>query len=145
MSRLIAILGMIATLSLAWGLDRWLVTVRRLAQTDLNMSTFIWSLVAANILIAAAWVLLAWWALSRTPQDRIVGATYLLVGLILTVLVPIQMTAPESLQVFTLFDATRYFRLAYLDLGITTRFALSAAFGACLGALTLLLSKPKTG
>jgi hypothetical protein len=134
---------MIATLGLAWGLDHWLDTFRRQAQTEMNIPPLIWSIVAVNLLIAAAWALLAWWTLFRTPRDRIVGVTYLLVGLILTVLVPIQITVPDSIRGFTLFDATRFFRAAYLAPGITTRFALTAAFIFCLGVLNLLLPRSK--
>lgn len=138
MSKLIAFLSMIATLAVAYGLDWRLYLLQRRASADFNFAPFIWISVAANLLIAGLWIFLAWWVLFRTSRSWWVGGVYLVLGILLTVLLPVQLTAPEQLRNLTFFTQTQYIRATFMMVGFTSRFFLSAAYIAVLGAASLL-------
>ena len=82
---------------------------------------------------------LAWGMLSRMPDSRWVSITYFFGGLLVTILVAVQLTVPESWRGLLLFEETRMFRLMVMGvIGLTSRFTLSAAFICILGVAGFL-------
>ena len=138
MSRIISVLEMVLMLAFAWGLDYWVSLLRKGALTNLNFIPMIWGIAVANILIALIWVYLAWLVLKRNAGNRWVSLAYFLIGLLLTIFVPLQMTVPHSFRDLLLFEQTRFFRLGIMGMiGFTSRFTLSAAYVCVLGGISL--------
>jgi hypothetical protein len=134
---------MVVMLTFAWGLDYWVNLLRKSAMAEYNFILMMWGITAANLLIAAIWVYLAWLILKRNAGSRWVSVGYLLVGLLVTILVPIQLTVSESFREQLLFEQTRFFRLGIMGMiGFTSRFTLSAAYICVLGGISLFISKP---
>ena len=145
MSRLISILEIIILLAFAWGLDYWVNLLRREALAEYNFILMMWGITAANLLIAATWVYLAWLILRRNTGSRWVSVGYLLIGLLVTTLVPIQLTVTGILREQLLFEQTRFFRLGIMGMiGFTSRFTLTSAFICVLGGISLLIPKGET-
>jgi hypothetical protein len=91
-------------------------------------------MVIANLVIGILWVFLAWWVFNSS-RDLWIGITYSLIGIFVTLFIPLQLTLlGESL----LFEQTRYIRAALLELGFTSRFNLSGVYIAVLGIASFL-------
>ncbi len=145
MSRLISILEMVIMLIFAWGLDYWVNLLRRSAMAEFNFVLMMWGITAANLIIAAMWVYLAWLIMIRNPGSRWVSFGYFFVGLMVTIFVPIQLTVPGSLREQLLFEQTRFFRLGIMGMiGFTSRFTLSAAYICILGGISLTMTMKDT-
>jgi hypothetical protein len=146
MSRVISIVEMILMLTFAWGLDYWVNLLRKDALASLNFIPLVWGITTANLLIAVIWVYLAWLILRRNASSRWVSIAYFLVGLLMTILVPLQLTVPERFRDLLLFEQTRFFRLGIMGIiGFTSRFTLSAAYICVLGGVSLFVPNPKKG
>ncbi len=142
MLQVISITEMILTLVLAWGLDMWVNLLRKQALVGFKFTPYVWGIAAANLIIAGLWVYLAWVLLIRMPGSRWVSAVYLIAGLLVTILVALQLTIPESWRGWLLFEETRMFRLMVMGtIGFTSRFTLSAAFICMLGAAGFLVPR----
>lgn len=145
MSRMIAVLEMFVMLTFAWGLDYWVSLLRKDALVNLNFVPMVWGVAAVNMLTALMWVYLAWLVLRRNVGSRWVSLVYLLVGLLLTIILPLQLSIPEVIRGFFLFDQTRYLRLGIMGvIGFTSRFTLSAAYICVLGGVSFFVPKPVT-
>ena len=139
MLQVISITEMILTLALAWGLDLWVNLLRKNAAVGFNYAPYVLGIAVANLLVAGLWVYLAWGMLSRMPDSRWVSITYFFGGLLVTILVAVQLTVPESWRGLLLFEETRMFRLMVMGvIGLTSRFTLSAAFICILGVVGFL-------
>ena len=79
---LVSIAGLVGFLGIAWGCDGLMQFLRyRNAQTfSLNYVIF-WAYALIALVLAAAWLLLAWVVLVRLPGNFWVSLVYLLVGL----------------------------------------------------------------
>lgn len=146
MSRIIAVLEMALMLAFAWGLDYWVSLLRKGALTNLNFIPMIWGIAVANILIALIWVYLAWLVLKRNAGSKLVSFTFFLVGLSLTIFLPLQLTLSENIRELFLFEQTRFLRLGIMGMiGFTSRFTISAAYICVLGGITFFVSNPVKG
>ena len=143
MSKMIALLSMIATLAIAYGLDRWTWLLQKRASADFNYVCYFWISAAANLLIAGLWLFLAWWMFSHISRGWWVGVIFLVLGLLLIFFLPIQFSAPENLLNSALFAPTRSIRAALMTSGFTSRFSLSTAYIALIGAASLLPRKER--
>jgi hypothetical protein len=142
MSTLVSVIEMIIMLAFAWGLDYWVNLLRRSALAEYNFISMMWGITAANLLIAAIWVYLAWLILRRNAGSRSVSVGYLLIGLLVTILVPIQLTVSSGVREQLLFEQTRFFRMGIMGMiGFTSRFTLSAAFTCLLGGISLIMTR----
>lgn len=146
MSRVISIMEMVIMLAFAWGLDYWVNLLRKSAFVSFNYIPMLWGTSAANLFIAVIWVYLAWLILRRNAGSRWVSGSYLLVGLLVTILVPLQLTVSENYRGLLLFEQTRLLRFGIMGMiGFTSRFTLSAAYICVLGGISLLIPKRFTG
>ncbi len=142
MSPLVSVIEMIIMLAFAWGLDYWVNLLRRSALAEYNFISMMWGITIANLLIAAIWVYLAWLILRRNAGSRWVSIGYLLIGLLVTILVPIQLTVSSGVREQLLFEQTRFFRMGIMGMiGFTSRFTLSAAFTCLLGGISLIMTR----
>ena len=140
MLQVISVTEMILVLALAWGLDMWVNLLRKQALVGFNFSPYVWGIAAANLLVAGLWVYLAWVMLSRMQGSRWVSAVFFVVGLLVTILVALQLTVPESWRGWLFFEGTRMFRLMVMGtIGLTSRFTLSAAIICMLGVAGFLV------
>lgn len=139
MSRVISVLELAIMLVFAWGLDYWVNILRKEALAKFNFILMMWGITAANLLIAAIWVYLAWLILRRNAGIHWVSFGYFFAGLLVTLLVPIQLTVSGSLREQLLFEQTRFFRLGIMGMiGFTSRFTLTAAYICVLGGISLI-------
>lgn len=146
MSRVISILEVAVMLAFAWGLDYWVNLLRRSALAEYNFITMMWGITAANLFIGAIWAYLGWLILKRNAGSRWVSVGYFLIGLLVTMLVPIQLTVSGNLREQLLFEQTRFFRLGIMGMiGFTSRFTLTAAFICVLGGISLVMNRPPAG
>jgi hypothetical protein len=79
--------GLILTLALAYGFDRWLASARNAVQARVSVTAYQWAVSLANLLFAVCALGLAWLAL-RQPGNarRAWAALFLAIGVIVIVL-----------------------------------------------------------
>jgi len=91
-------------------------------------------------------IYLAWLVLKRNAGSKLVSFTFFLVGLSLTIFLPLQLTLSENIRDLFLFEQTRFLRLGIMGMiGFTSRFTMSAAYICVLGAITFFISNPAKG
>jgi hypothetical protein len=71
MSQVVALLGMIISMIVAFSLDRWLNIIQKLVFEELSPGQFIWLTVITNLVMAGLWVWLGWWTLLRCRNCRL--------------------------------------------------------------------------
>jgi hypothetical protein len=79
---LVSLTGLIGILGIAWGCDGLMQFLRyQNSQTFALPHVILWTNALVALLLAAAWLLLAWMALVRLPGNSAVFVVYLLAGL----------------------------------------------------------------
>ena len=79
---LVSIAGLVGFLAIAWGCDSLMQFLRTMnVQTFTLNYVILWVYALIALLLAAAWLLLAWVVLVRLPGNFWVSLVYLLVGL----------------------------------------------------------------
>lgn len=142
MSQVIAVLGMIATLALAWKLDEWVNVLRKFALVNFEDVPLLWGIAAANLIMAGLWVFTAWWMLKRMPGQSWISVIYFFVGFLVTIFVAAQLSVSEGWREWLLFEETRLYRMMVMgEIGLTSRFTLSAAFVCILGVVSFFVAK----
>ena len=97
MAEAISLAGMVAAFALAYGCDRWIESLRAEATRNFTIASFLWQAGLANLLLAAALLLLAWYVLVRVIGIKWVPAVLLLAGLAVTFLMAIEMSVAATL------------------------------------------------
>jgi len=97
MFELISFVGLLATFALAYGCDRWVEALRTEANQSSTIASFLWQAGVANLLLAAALLLLVWFVNFRAIRSRLISLLYLLIGLAVTFAVAIEMSAVSTL------------------------------------------------
>ena len=77
----LSVLGLIAVLAIAAGLDTLVSFIDRRYAGTFNPFAIIWLRALTALLLAAALLLLFWFVLTRAPRAPWIGVLYLLVGL----------------------------------------------------------------
>src|SRR5687767_12813423 len=83
-AKLMAMLGAVGVLALAYALDAWMERVRRLLSRtfDGGLSRLIpWYDGLAYLLLVAVLVIVAWWIYERTERGWLLGLTLFVIGL----------------------------------------------------------------
>lgn len=89
--------GLIATFALAYGCDRWVEALRAEATQPSTIASFLWQAGIANILLAAALLLLAWFVNFRVNKSRLISSLFVIAGLVITFAVAIEMSFTSTL------------------------------------------------
>jgi hypothetical protein len=97
MFELISFVGLLVTFALAYGCDRWVEALRTEATQSSAIASFLWQAGAANLLLGAALLLLAWFVNFRAIRSRLISSLYLLVGLAVTFAVAIEVSVVSTL------------------------------------------------
>ncbi len=133
--------GPIAILAISWGFDNLIVSLRRgFTEVGINPLFITWSLIAANILVISLWLMVYRVEHNHLSGNRLAGLYYLVIGALITLFVPTQMTVPANIKPFLLFVPTRSLRAEILNHGFNSYFVLSGAFLGILGILLLISS-----
>jgi hypothetical protein len=120
----VSLIGMLATLLAAYGLDRWLFLSMRLAMKTSNFVYLsVWTL-GAGLALLAVWLVLGWLTLARSRRSLLVSITFLLLGSLFYYYF--------HLQIFFVW-------LPYLFSDVRTPLSYSGLFIAFLGLLHLFL------
>jgi hypothetical protein len=97
MFELISFVGLLATFALAYGCDRWVEALRAETAQSSTIASFLWQAGAANLLLDATLLLLAWFVNFRASRGRLVSSFYLLIGLAVTFAVAIEWSVVSTL------------------------------------------------
>jgi hypothetical protein len=127
-ANVVAILGMIITLLLAYGLDYWVQSAKQTASQTFDMVPLMWGAGLANLLLAGAFLLLAWFVALRAKRNRYRAAIFIMSGLLSTFSAGIYFALPA---VVLPFDPVPF-------LVSTSHLSLAGAFIAVLGLASLV-------
>ncbi len=84
MSKLLSLMGMIATLAVAAGLDWALDALKATAQRTFAYEPYFGLIGPANLVLAGTLLMLAWFVLLRAEPSKLVSCIFLFVGLAVT-------------------------------------------------------------
>jgi hypothetical protein len=87
-----AIVALVAVMAAAYGLDNLVHQLRLRASSSFDFMSVLWIPPLANVALAAGLAALIWWLLARAARPRWIGLLFLLVGLSMTLYLPITMT-----------------------------------------------------
>jgi len=119
-------LSMLATLAIAYGIDRWVTYQQRIARRDLSIAQAeIWVIVGGLVLLLV-WLALGWFILAKRRRMVAVSVVYILVGLLAFLWFPLELVSVFWSRYLFLFPNLVY-NLQYTGL-----------FIAALGILTLV-------
>jgi hypothetical protein len=79
--RILALLGMMTVLAIAWGMDQLLVYQTKLASATFNFTPLFVISAACVLIMIALWFGLGWSALFQSGYSRLIWITFLVVGL----------------------------------------------------------------
>jgi hypothetical protein len=80
--KFVSLLGMAATLLVAYGFDRWVVLLNGSGSNPVVLSHILfWSNAVGSLLMAIMVLVLFWFNVFKVSHSRIIGMLYLLVGL----------------------------------------------------------------
>ncbi len=129
-----ALIGLIASLLVVYGLDFWTQRLREAGFRSLDVTPYYWGSILANLVFAAILLALAWLTYFRAERRRLVVWLYLLTGLIVAFSSILLSSIPASLPLFT-DPQFRILRIGLLYSGAHSRLQFLGAFLAILGAL----------
>ncbi len=122
-------LSMLATLAIAYGIDRWIYYQQRIARQNGTMAqAYAWVIIGGLILLII-WLVLGWFTLLRSDRIPAISILYIVVGLLAFLWFP--------LQLVSVFWITHL----YLFPNFVYNLQFSGLFIAVLGCLTLFISK----
>lgn len=127
---------MLVMVGLAWGLDGQVLNLRQTPVGERGVFIYWWPVVI-NLLMALAWLVFSWLTIIKIKRDWPLSLSFLLVGVLLTIIFPLQSSFPQ-LGDYILYYIARPYRATYLNYGLTSRFALTSAFVAVMGAYRLI-------
>ena len=125
-SKIIAILGMVATLLIAYGLDYWVESSQHLAERTFNYAPLLWGAGLANLLLVSVFLLLAWLVQVRMDRSKLVASVFFVIGIMANFAIGIWASLPSLAWPF---DPTPF-------LAPTSHLALAGAFILALGVIT---------
>lgn len=79
--RVISLLGMVAVLAIAWGMDQFLEFQRKWAAASFQYPQFCGLSIVSRLVLMALWFGLGWLALFKSGHSRLIWITFLIVGL----------------------------------------------------------------
>lgn len=116
MLKAISIAGLLATIALAYGCDWWVDSLHEDANQLPTIAVFLWQAGIANLLLATALLLLAWFVIIRAGKSWLVTLLFILIGLGVTFASPLTILVASTLPRLdiaeALFPDTRIFYTA---------------------------------
>jgi branched-subunit amino acid ABC-type transport system permease component len=136
--QIIAILGMMAALVVAYSLDRCLIQAREEAAETFILFPVLWEKLAANLIAAAILLLLAWFVFTRLQRSISLTIMFLIAGLGL-MLYPLTGMVLDT-PMFSLLARSpfREARAALVDVRSNSLTAFSSAFMVAIGLFNLI-------
>lgn len=133
-----AILGMIAALVVAYGLDQWIFQLRKESARTFVMAPALWGRLAANLITAAILLLLAWFVLTRVERSMGVTIIFLIAGLGVMLYPMTNLVLDIPIFSFLARSPFREARAALLEVGFNSLNAFSSAFVVVIGLFNLI-------
>lgn len=84
MTTIISLAGLVIVFFLAYGFDRLIMAFQQAASAAFALSTFLWLSGIANLVLAGALLLLAWYVNIRAARSRLVSVIFIVLGLLVT-------------------------------------------------------------
>jgi hypothetical protein len=138
LKQIIAILGMMAALVVAYRLDRWLIQARKEAAETFILFPVLWEKLAANLIAAAMVMLLAWFVLIRLERSISLTIIFLIAGLGVMLYPMTNLVLDIPMFSFLARSPFREARAALLEAGFNSLNAFSSAFVVAIGLFNLI-------
>jgi hypothetical protein len=84
MTNIISLAGLVIVFILAYSFDRWIVAFQQAAARASAIASSLWLSSIANLILVGALLLLAWFVDFRAIRSKLVSATFIVVGLLIT-------------------------------------------------------------
>ena len=81
MTTFISLAGLVIVFFLAYGFDRLIMAFQQAASAAFALSSFLWLSGIANLILAGALLLLAWFVIFRAARSRLVSVIFIVLGL----------------------------------------------------------------
>lgn len=129
MQQILSIAGLILTILVAYGCDRWVAWLRKLMATTFDMTAYLWQTSLVNLLLAVPLVLLTIHVFNQGKQSKWVSVVFLVVGLLIT-----------FAAAFGISFAPNYLSSGLIEFLLpTSRVVFAGAFIALIGLASLAL------
>ena len=138
-SDIISLLGMIATFAIAYGLDAWIASLRKLASQTFNPAPGMLVAIASNFIMAAVLLLLSWFVIFQSEAARWIAYLFIIIGALVAIFPgTLFIRSPSLFSWFRSFPLTAWLRHVLFVAGPGSHFFLSAAFLAMIGLFALI-------
>jgi len=97
MTNIISLAGLVIMCFLAYGFDRWIAALQQTASSPFAIASFLWLSSIANLILAGALLLLAWFVNFRAVKSKWVSAAFSIIGLLVTFALALIFTAFSTL------------------------------------------------
>lgn len=131
MTNIISLTGLVIVSFLAYSFDRWIVALQQTATRPSSIVSILWLSGIANLILAGALLLLAWFVNFRAAKSKWVYVTFLIIGILVTF---------TSAFIFTAFSTLPPLGVAEF-LTPTSRVVFIMAFIAVIGLAGLIPRK----
>ena len=82
MTIIISLAGLVIVFFLAYGFDRLIMTLQQAATAAFALSSFLWLGGLANLILAGALLLLAWFVYFRAAKSKLISVIFTVLGLL---------------------------------------------------------------
>jgi hypothetical protein len=82
MTELISLAGLVVVFFLAYGFDRLIMALQQAASATFALSSFLWLGGVANLVLAGALLLIAWFVYFRAARNILVSVIFMVLGLL---------------------------------------------------------------
>jgi hypothetical protein len=84
MTIIISLAGLVIVFFLAYGFDRLIMTLQQAASAAFALSSYLWLSSIANLILAGALLLLAWFVYFRAAKSKLISVIFMVLGLLVT-------------------------------------------------------------
>lgn len=84
MMNAISLIGLVIVFVLAYSFDRWTIALQQTATRPFTIVSFLWLSSIANLILAGALLLLAWFVNFRAVNSKLVSVTFVIIGVLVT-------------------------------------------------------------
>jgi len=137
-SDIISLLGMIATFAIAYGLDAWIASLRKLASQTFNPAPGMLVAIVSNFIMAAVLLLLSWFVIFQSEAARWIAYLFIIIGALVAIFPGTLFIRSPSFSWFRSFPLTAWLRDVLFVAGLGSHLFLSAAFLAMIGLFALI-------
>ena len=137
MWRLDPIIGMLGTMFIAYGLDRWILSARERGIRTLSPMPYLLTAIISDLVLAVLLLGLAWLVLFREKRSKFVAVSIFSIGLGMTIL-PVLLAQIPGVFSFLFTPELRVLRVTLIYSAPTSHLSSASAFISMTGLLGLV-------